>query len=506
MTPVSVTAPPAPAAPAGARPAGRASSGADGGDFASVLRREDRGQDVRRGAEASRNARPAVGAASSAGTTRPAEGTPAGTTRSSAPAQPSGTAQPPAGATPADQAPVVPVDGSVPPDAAAPAPESPALAPTAVPSDAGVAGALDDAAVPVDQDAPSEEPDAAPDASAALAGRILPGVSAPAGPETADPSAIVTGQPSATDAPAGRPAGSAAGSAAAEGPSTVAQAMDPAPATPATVPVGQVATQAASAAGAVQAAGAAPTSSAGAAEAPAAGQAEVRPGVTPAPGRAVDPAPTAPAASDDAPPAPAATETAPAAIRLAPVAGTTAPDPSAAPVPVPSIAATSAPTPVQAPTPASAGQPAVPVQQPLAPQLTAPLAALRQAPEGQHVMILRVEPEAMGPVQVRAQIGAEGVRIELVGATDQAREALRVALSDLRRDLAATGLRADLSLGSQQGQGFGEAPSWDGAGRGASRPEGARVPGARLADAPTETLAEPAPPTTRRAGGVDLIV
>ncbi|HEY3339965.1 MAG TPA: hypothetical protein VGK18_15810, partial [Propionicimonas sp.] len=60
-----------------------------------------------------------------------------------------------------------------------------------------------------------------------------------------------------------------------------------------------------------------------------------------------------------------------------------------------------------------------------------------------------------GPVRVVAHIGAGGVRIELLGATDQAREALRAALPDLRRDLVAAGLPAELDLGSGTGSGRG---------------------------------------------------
>lgn len=62
------------------------------------------------------------------------------------------------------------------------------------------------------------------------------------------------------------------------------------------------------------------------------------------------------------------------------------------------------------------------------------------------MLTLRVDPEHLGPVQVRAHIGADGIRIELVGATDAARDSLRGLLTDLRRDLSATGMNATLSL------------------------------------------------------------
>jgi flagellar hook-length control protein FliK len=114
------------------------------------------------------------------------------------------------------------------------------------------------------------------------------------------------------------------------------------------------------------------------------------------------------------------------------------------------VAAVLAPT-VAAPSPAS------PVVSPLpdrpAAQLAGPIAVLRTAGPGQYAMVVRVCPESIGPVRVLAHIGADGVRIELIGATDQARDALRVALPDLRRDLAGAGLPADLSLGSEPGSG-----------------------------------------------------
>jgi flagellar hook-length control protein FliK len=83
----------------------------------------------------------------------------------------------------------------------------------------------------------------------------------------------------------------------------------------------------------------------------------------------------------------------------------------------------------------------------LSAQLGVRLGALRTAPLGEHVLTMRVEPDSIGPVRVVAHIASDGVRIELLGANDQARHALRAALPDLRRDLAATGMSAELDLG-----------------------------------------------------------
>ncbi|MCM3661959.1 flagellar hook-length control protein FliK [Georgenia satyanarayanai] len=138
----------------------------------------------------------------------------------------------------------------------------------------------------------------------------------------------------------------------------------------------------------------------------------------------------------------------------------------------------------------AAPTPATPPQQPLGTQLASALSRLRTAPEGHHVLHVRVDPEDLGPVRVSAHIGADGVRIELQGMTDAAKDALRGALHDLRRELAATGLRADLDLGSENHQ------------RGpAERPAPARD-GAR----PVTTAAPAAAPTTPvRHGGLDLL-
>ncbi len=103
------------------------------------------------------------------------------------------------------------------------------------------------------------------------------------------------------------------------------------------------------------------------------------------------------------------------------------------------------------PTSAGAAPSATPDPRALADQLGVRLASLRGAGPGQHTLTLRVDPESFGPVRVVAHIGAEGVRIELLGASDHAREALRAALPDLRRDLAGAGLEADLGLGEDHG-------------------------------------------------------
>ncbi|MPV89717.1 hypothetical protein GB882_13660, partial [Georgenia ruanii] len=159
---------------------------------------------------------------------------------------------------------------------------------------------------------------------------------------------------------------------------------------------------------------------------------------------------------------------------------------------------------------AAPAEPAAPVTAaapvPFTDQLVGPLARLREAPEGTHVLTVHVTPEDLGPVRVRAHITGEGVRIELLGATDASREALRVALTDLRRDLAATGLNADLQLGQDRGdrqsglQTGGQGPDDGGDQPGGARPATATRGETQAPPSSTSTM----PTGATRPGGIDL--
>ncbi|UWX97545.1 flagellar hook-length control protein FliK [Arthrobacter zhaoxinii] len=104
-----------------------------------------------------------------------------------------------------------------------------------------------------------------------------------------------------------------------------------------------------------------------------------------------------------------------------------------------------------------AAVPASPVQAApaLLPQVSQPLFSLAAAPQGEHVMTLSITPDTIGPVTVRAHVGADGVRIELFAPSDAGREALRGLMTDLRRDLAGSGMTANLSLSAQDSPGGG---------------------------------------------------
>src|SRR5699024_4353144 len=137
---------------------------------------------------------------------------------------------------------------------------------------------------------------------------------------------------------------------------------------------------------------------------------------------------------------------------------------------------------------------------------------------GEHMLTLRVDPDHLGPVQVRAHIGADGIRIELVGATDAARDSLRGLLTDLRRDLSATGMNATLTpaadTAGQQSRNPGGAADLFGGQQGARGETGTpggtqaqRDRGASAWTAPDQSHdARSAASTSHGALGVDVLV
>jgi flagellar hook-length control protein FliK len=114
--------------------------------------------------------------------------------------------------------------------------------------------------------------------------------------------------------------------------------------------------------------------------------------------------------------------------------------------------------------------------------------SLASGPPGEHVVTIRVAPENLGPVTVRAHIGSDGVRIELFAPTDVGRAAVQAVLSDLRRDLAGTGLEASLDLSDRgappQNPSTDEDPGHRGAGP-RSDETGAGIPHATAMSATT---------------------
>ena len=175
--------------------------------------------------------------------------------------------------------------------------------------------------------------------------------------------------------------------------------------------------------------------------------------VVPVPVPVMASAPTSAASASPvaAPPAPVG---APAAVTGIPDATAAAPDTTAAPAPTPAPAPAA---PVAAPavpalqTPDEVAAPAAPAraQAPdLVGQLSRPLHGLRSFGDGTHVITIRVNPESLGPVAVRAHVNGENMRIELVAPTEVARDAIKAILPDLRRDLSGAGGQATLDLSS----------------------------------------------------------
>jgi len=128
-------------------------------------------------------------------------------------------------------------------------------------------------------------------------------------------------------------------------------------------------------------------------------------------------------------------------------------------------------------------------------QLFAPIATLAATPQGERTLSVKVSPDSLGPITVTAQLGGEGLRVDLTASTDAGRDALRAMLPELRRELAATG-HASLSVntanadGSQQGsdtsrQGFGERP--------APRPPSAPLAGATASPSGHDPRTRPVP-------------
>lgn len=180
----------------------------------------------------------------------------------------------------------------------------------------------------------------------------------------------------------------------------------------------------------------------------------------PAPGAAAAatattaPAPTPVVASETA--APAATTTPAPTTTSATTATAQTSTPDSMPTVAPLGSAPLTATPTAVPAAASAPAPA-PVPQDFSTQLAKPIAALRGAAGGEHVLTVNVTPENLGPVTVRAHIGADGMRIELISPSEAGREALKAILGDLRRDLAGLGITTGpLTASGTSQQGLGQ--------------------------------------------------
>lgn len=146
------------------------------------------------------------------------------------------------------------------------------------------------------------------------------------------------------------------------------------------------------------------------------------------------------------------------------VSGTSAQTTPVAPAAPAAAPAVSIPNPVAQAAPTYAPN----LSQQLFDQMQHQLSRLKVLGQGQHQLKLAINPETFGPVRVAANFHADGtVHLQLLGASEAARDQLRQVLSDLRRDLASTGLQADLDV-AENAQEFAQ---FTGAGTGSSERE-----------------------------------
>lgn len=73
------------------------------------------------------------------------------------------------------------------------------------------------------------------------------------------------------------------------------------------------------------------------------------------------------------------------------------------------------------------------------------LRAIQTRGNGTHHLTVRIDPEGLGPVQIRAIVGEGGIAVELSATHWATRDALRAALPDFRRDAALPGLQVDVN-------------------------------------------------------------
>ncbi|HEV7624798.1 MAG TPA: flagellar hook-length control protein FliK, partial [Amnibacterium sp.] len=156
--------------------------------------------------------------------------------------------------------------------------------------------------------------------------------------------------------------------------------------------------------------------------------------------------------------------------------------------------------PVAAAAPVAAQQ--APAEQPLAAQLVPPIAALASAGNGEHVVVVRVTPENLGTVTVRAHIADGSMKVELFAAP-HARDAISAMLPDLRRDLAASGSTAGATLGL----GTGDAPQGGsrGSASGDDAPRWARLTPSTSAATPSDLPARSPWRGAPAAGRLDVL-
>ena len=143
---------------------------------------------------------------------------------------------------------------------------------------------------------------------------------------------------------------------------------------------------------------------------------------------------------------------------------------------------------------APASAPAAPLPAaPLAAQLSGPITQLVTQPDGSHTVVVRVVPEQLGPVTVDAHLTDHGLHIELQAPSDAGRDALAGVLGDLRRDLAAGGISASVTLGQPSAGSAGDGQAQAGAQQALFELLDENRSGRAATTAPAATTANPVP-------------
>jgi len=151
--------------------------------------------------------------------------------------------------------------------------------------------------------------------------------------------------------------------------------------------------------------------------------------------------------------------------------------------------------------------PAAATRTPLAQQITTPVLSLVGKADGEHTMTLRVSPDDLGPVTVKAHIAGGTISIELTSGSAAGRDALRALLIELRRDLAVLAPNSTVAVaspdaprgdssatGSGAGWSAGQSASGQSSGQSASGQDTSdRASSAHRGDRDTAALAASAP-------------
>jgi flagellar hook-length control protein FliK len=109
---------------------------------------------------------------------------------------------------------------------------------------------------------------------------------------------------------------------------------------------------------------------------------------------------------------------------------------------------------------AAPGKPEPAAAPPHANQLAAEIVPLRNR-DGEHKLTVHLHPIDLGPITVTAQVRGQDIQLDLGGGTEAAREALRAALPELRRELERAGFDSCLlNTGTGGAQDDHRQPQW----------------------------------------------